>query len=251
MKPRVLEQDHRLSEASVNADDVLARAVRMAIDQDPSSTALASLRTRIDSTLDPGGVHEPARSNEQAVRALPRSRGIALIAILGLGTTLLAKSSRDMVPARARPPMTVATQPPPAENLLAPLAAPMQPGGVGLDEGAPPPVKVAQRGQHRRREVAPIETRSELELLRAAQLALPNAPANALEYIQAHARAYPHGVLEQERELLAIEALLVRHEFKAAHARAQAFSTSFPRSVHARRLERLFIKADLATETKR
>jgi hypothetical protein len=76
----------------------------------------------------------------------------------------------------------------------------------------------------------------ELQLLRRAQDAIDTRPRAALDALDAHARAYPHGVFAQERESLAIDALRKLGRRQEAIARAHAFMARHPTSPHARRL---------------
>lgn len=80
---------------------------------------------------------------------------------------------------------------------------------------------------------------AELALLRAAQGALQRRPARALELAGEHREQHPKGVFAQERELIAIEALMKLKQRRAAQARAEAFVAQFPGSAHRRRLRAL------------
>lgn len=80
---------------------------------------------------------------------------------------------------------------------------------------------------------------AELTLLRRAQESLTPAPSRALALCEEHARRYPSGALQQERELIAVVALLRRGDLKGAHARALRFERAFPGSMHAQRLRAL------------
>jgi hypothetical protein len=79
-------------------------------------------------------------------------------------------------------------------------------------------------------------------LLREAQQALPGAPTLALARLAEHRSIYPHGVLEQERQVLEVEALLAANRLAAAHEAATAFATDFAGSAHLRRIERMFAR---------
>jgi hypothetical protein len=61
--------------------------------------------------------------------------------------------------------------------------------------------------------------------------------ADALAATESHARLYPHGQLEEEREILAIQALLLSHERALAERRAARFRQRFPNSVLSAALE--------------
>ena len=79
----------------------------------------------------------------------------------------------------------------------------------------------------------------EAVLLARAQRALRLAPAQALSLAAESARRFPAGVLSQEREVIAIEALVRLGRMAEARDRAEAFARRFPRSAHVRRLATL------------
>jgi hypothetical protein len=80
---------------------------------------------------------------------------------------------------------------------------------------------------------------TEIELLRDARLALKQSPARALELAESHARAYPGGKLSQERELMAITALVSLGRRTAALARASRFEQTFPQSPYRKQIGEL------------
>jgi hypothetical protein len=73
---------------------------------------------------------------------------------------------------------------------------------------------------------------SEGDLIGQAQAALTGSPARALSLCEQHRRLYPHGVLVQEREVLAIEALQRLGRHTQAVARGERFLKAFPGSAH-------------------
>jgi hypothetical protein len=81
--------------------------------------------------------------------------------------------------------------------------------------------------------------RVEVALLDRAQASLAGRPADALASCEEHARRFPKGTLVQEREVLAIDALLRLGRREEAEARAARFRLGFPRSGHLRRVEAL------------
>jgi len=83
------------------------------------------------------------------------------------------------------------------------------------------------------------EAPSELSLLREAQDVLVADPGRALGLADEHVRLYPAGALAQEREVLAVDALLRLGRREAAEARASRFRAAHPGSSQIRRLDRL------------
>jgi hypothetical protein len=86
----------------------------------------------------------------------------------------------------------------------------------------------------------PVENESEAAMLRRAQDALGASPSKALEITSQHMARFPSGNLAQEREVLAIQALLALGRAGEARARAAQFATRYPGSAHLRRIEVLF-----------
>ena len=80
---------------------------------------------------------------------------------------------------------------------------------------------------------------AEVRLLERAQDALRTRPAEALALADDHARRFPSGMLVQEREVIAIEALVKTGRASDARARAGRFRQRFPGSSHTRRIDTL------------
>jgi hypothetical protein len=81
--------------------------------------------------------------------------------------------------------------------------------------------------------------RSEAGLLQQAQAALKSNPQGALGLCRTHAKEFPNGPLSQEREVIAIEALVRLGRRSEAERRAQSFQRQFPGSAHQRKIEAL------------
>jgi hypothetical protein len=79
----------------------------------------------------------------------------------------------------------------------------------------------------------------ELVLLEEAQDALGREPGRALGLADQHARIHPNGMLAQEREVLAVDALLRLGRRAEAEARADRLRAAHPGSSQIRRLDRL------------
>jgi hypothetical protein len=92
----------------------------------------------------------------------------------------------------------------------------------------------------------PATPEAETALLGRAHQALASDPARALALTAEHRREYPSGLLRQESDLIAIEALeaLGRHE--EARTSAARFRARYPSSAHLRRLDRLLGEADVS-----
>ncbi len=93
------------------------------------------------------------------------------------------------------------------------------------DGAAPPPIATTRE--------------PEVDFLRRAQAVLASSPSEALKMADAHPSMYPRGVLAQEREVIAIDALARLGRRREAALRAEAFRSAFPRSAHLSRLAAL------------
>lgn len=80
---------------------------------------------------------------------------------------------------------------------------------------------------------------AEEEILGRARAALAGNPGQALAHTEQHAAKFPSGMLTQEREQIAIGALLGLGRRPEAVARARRFATAWPRSPYVVRLRTL------------
>jgi hypothetical protein len=85
----------------------------------------------------------------------------------------------------------------------------------------------------------PVAGDSEVKTLQYAQDALGTNPALTLTRCDDHRRRFPSGALAQEREVLAIDALLRIGRAAEANARARQFAKSYPTSSHLSRIATL------------
>jgi hypothetical protein len=78
---------------------------------------------------------------------------------------------------------------------------------------------------------------TELSLLARAQASLSSDPADALSLANEHERRFGAGALAQEREVIAIGALVHLGRVAEARARAARFHALYPTSAHGRRVD--------------
>lgn len=106
----------------------------------------------------------------------------------------------------------------------------------GVGHGVPPePAATTAVGSAPRAKRA-SDPLAELALLDRARRVIGKDPARALALAEEHARHYRAGQFAEERELLAIEALVRLARRAAAERRARLFRRAHPNSVHAHRL---------------
>ncbi len=85
----------------------------------------------------------------------------------------------------------------------------------------------------------PESGESEMALFRRAQQSLAASPAQALELCSQHQRKFPRSAFGQEREVIAIDALVRLGRRSEAEARADQFARAYPGSAHNRRIDAL------------
>ena len=86
------------------------------------------------------------------------------------------------------------------------------------------------------------ETAAEAKLLLAARRALSKEPGIALKYTNDHRRRYPRGVFSEERERVAIEALVRIGRIEEAKKRTYRFAQRWPNSLYLSRIRHLIKK---------
>lgn len=150
-----------------------------------------------------------------------------------VGATLWIVASRPV-------PATVASMPAPARGAPAleapPLAvAPATPPGDTSGASGSAREQPATRARAAR-EARPPDPLAELALLDRARRVLAKDPQRAFALAADHQRHYAAGQFAEERELLAIEALMRLDRADAAQRRARQFRRAHPNSVHAHRL---------------
>ena len=79
-------------------------------------------------------------------------------------------------------------------------------------------------------------------MLEDARAMLDRAPAETLSKLEAHAAAFPAGVLAPERELMAVEALRRLGLFAAARARGERLMASANGSLYGERVRAMLAK---------
>lgn len=83
-----------------------------------------------------------------------------------------------------------------------------------------------------------VASADEYRLLRSARQAIGDAPARALQLTDEHRHRFARGMLAQEREAIAVEALVRLGRSSEGRVRAQAFFADYPSSPYRVRVER-------------
>lgn len=224
------EQDPlRWSEAESDAGSELRELFRSAELDVPSDARLQALRARLP---DPPAGPPPATGGKPGLlgsggRALALTAAVgglaALVALVGLRSG--ERRAETTAPMASPSPRLV--DPPPAPTSSSTEATPA-PSGSALETTAPAPQAPSARAK----------TPNEAALLERARRALSSNPALALELTRRHQAEFPRGVLRQEREVIAIEALRRLGKADQARERGTEFRREFPDSAHGRAVDR-------------
>ncbi|HEX2880564.1 MAG TPA: hypothetical protein VHO25_13620, partial [Polyangiaceae bacterium] len=84
-----------------------------------------------------------------------------------------------------------------------------------------------------------VPARSEVELLQTASTVLGGNPAEALQLCEEHRKLYPGGAMSQEREMIAVTALVRLGRQEEAYSRAEQFRRNYPKSAYLRQIDKV------------
>jgi hypothetical protein len=181
-----------------------------------------------------GGIGAKAIAGGAAKVALAVKIGGAVAVVSAVGTGAVVVATRESETRAPAPVGIVATaKPTGATAKSTPPVLPHVDEAPAASASAPPkPTAKAATS-------AAEGPEAEVKLLERAQDALRARPAEALALSDDHARRFPRGMLAQEREVIAIEALVKSGRKADAKARAERFKKTWPGSSHTRRVETL------------
>ncbi len=246
------------SHVGADGPDAELRSLLEASDgHEPSPADLASLGKRLaealpPGTLPPGGDGTPSGGGAGgAPTAAPpttaptggilSSAGAKLLAAIAIGGAIagvVAVVPREPSPSAVSPAPTVTARAPEG-SLASPVASVAAVPSTSSSAGAaviPEPSTAA--APPRPSTAAPSEPEATI-LARAHDELLRGAPEKALATTNEHTRGYPKGALAQEREVIAIEALVRLGRRDESRRRAQAFHRVYVGSSHGDRVDRL------------
>ena len=242
----------RLRSLAAELPAALALALEGTHVDEPTPEALALLKRSLDRAVD---AHGESRSSSRvlSVRRRPRVRFAVLVSTFALGAGagvvvsgvvyFASQHTRESMPSTAASSLVAA--PSRAPERAAPLTLATGNPAAAVDSAhvpqAPAPRTDAPSGVDSL--AADAGDRAELELIGRAQAALATDPGLALALAREHERKFSAGALVQEREVIAIAALLRLARRVEAEALVLRFHQQFPRSVHGRRLDVLLSDA--------
>lgn len=202
----------------------------------PSPEQLSALSARLEQSLG-----EAAQTTASATGSAGGGLGAKLggvLLLLGGGGGLLWWSSSQTESAQpivareaAVAPASVPAPPPrsePVTEVTTATASAVSAGDVSDEQTRESGSKVAAKPSPRPTEVA---------ILEQARRALKSNPSRALALTRQHRNLYPQGMLAQEREVIAIEALKNLKRDQEAKARAGEFEEKHGGSAHGKKIE--------------
>jgi hypothetical protein len=222
----------RFSDPHAQVPDALRNLFARAEQDLPTAAELERLATRLEPAFaSPAGGAGLPTANPRLLWGL----GVAGIAAVGVTAWLLA--------GRGAPPRTGTPQLKESVAVSATAAAPVAepPAALPSANQVPAPDSAAASASVPRAGSAspqhPAAQASEAALLERARRALSADPARALALTRQHQQRFPNGILNQEREVIAIEALRRLGKGAEASERAGSFEKQYPGSAHRRALE--------------
>lgn len=196
-----------------------------------------------------GGPSAPAAPAGGAATVVATSgvvKAIVAAGVISVGAVVATVTLREP----AAPPVPVVVAPPPVVAKAAPVPEPEpEPEPAPIVEPAKPPpppvvrptvVRAAPPPPPTETKPSPPPPAPDAELTQlddAIAAARAGRPAEALKAVEAHAVSWPDSPLAQEREVIAIEALLSLGRRDDARSRLATFRSKWPTSTHLVRLE--------------
>ncbi len=215
----------------------LRDALRTARSDVASDAQLARLAERLGPILappPPAAVSGPSASAGVTGAAKAGLGVLALLAASGGAWLLSSSGPAPSATAPLEPALTpsLAVTPAPAP---APAPAPVAPSAASSPEATPPSSEPAvsapvEQGLRQLPSKPAPPALSEAALLEQARASLKSDAARALARANEHRARFPRGVLVQEREVIAIQALRQLGRGAEAERRAEAFAKAFPGS---------------------
>jgi type IV secretory pathway VirB10-like protein len=222
----------RLTDPASGAPDELRALFEAGARDLPTQARLTSLSAKLGPLLGPP-VAATAGGAASSGSALGAGKLAAVAAALIGGAVLVATVTREV------PENVPAPRPLPVETVQKPVEAPVpapvasEPAPAAEPPSAPPSAAERSAPRAERRSNAELEA----DLLERARAALRSNPAHAYALTSEHKLRFPGGVLAQEREVIAIDALRRLGKNDQAALRADSFAKSYPSSAHRHKLD--------------
>jgi hypothetical protein len=233
--------DDELPELPADAREAIAAAKATGL-LGPSSDVRARMRARLVGALPGGGGSEGGRGSGSGSGSggagggagggvgLPKAPLWVVAAALAVGGAV-----GSLVPRTPVERVIVVNAPAPSAAVSV-VAVPASPGLPSIDtKDLPSAPSIAARtnaGADASTARGGDDLAAERAALDVARTALGRGDgANALAACDEHARKFPRGALGEEREAIAVQALVLEHRSDDARARAERFRKTHPRSI--------------------
>jgi hypothetical protein len=168
-------------------------------------------------------VASAAATKTLAAGVAAKITAVAVVATVAASGTAYVVHERSVAP-RPTSVGLVATTPTPTPTPI-PVPTP-----TPIPTPTPDPIATVAKTS-----AAPADPADDFGLVDRAQKA--GSPARALELCNEHARKFPNGGFAQEREVIAIDALVKLGRRDDAEARAKRFAAKYPGSAQSRRID--------------
>jgi hypothetical protein len=227
--PRLLDEQ--------SAPPALRSALRAGRDDLPSDDTLKKLAAGLAVTPLVGASAAKAAGLVGKGLSLKLASAVVVAAVAGGGAAVVIRSRAVTAPPELPTPVVrghrAPAEPPPAPVPEVEPPPPAPPVRVHRATAPPPPLPAP-----------PLV--NEVELVHQAQDMLADDPRAALTLTEKHRQLFPDGTFAQEREVIAIDALVRLRRTTDAAERARRFEESFPGSAHLPRVHALVQKNPLA-----
>ena len=227
-----LEEPTRWSDAG-ELPDALLRDLSTYRDHGPSEVQVTRM---LEALAEP--VHGGAVGAQGGTKLGLWKWGSAIVAValLGLMTWNVLRDAPTESPAATHSeiPVQAAPEAPPIAA-PSPDAPAMATAPTTAEETVSPP-PAPQRVRVQASSKPKSDPAAELTILTRARRLLVTAPAQSLALTEEHRTQYPKGAFAEERELLAVEALVKLARPADAQTRGRAFLRAHPGSAHAERV---------------
>lgn len=229
----------RLADAGSNAPEELRALFGAGARDMPTEASLARLSAKLGPLLGPaaaGTASGPVASGSAAGGSAAGLAKLAAVAAVLVGGAVLVSRLNSEVPknVEVRPdPTTMADLRDAIEKAEARKAEPTASQSAPVAEPSVAPSVERQAPRVEQRSPAEIEA----DLLERARSALASNPSRALSLTTEHKLRFPGGVLAQEREVIAIDALRKLGRSDQASLRADQFAKQYPGSAHRHKLD--------------
>ncbi|MBS2020034.1 MAG: hypothetical protein JST00_44645 [Deltaproteobacteria bacterium] len=203
---------------------------------EPDDVARARMRARLRAALPPapgggdggddGGAASPAPTTTPTLPKVPLWTVAAALAVGLTGGLLYPRTPVERVVTIGAPPVIVTS----ADRASAPPTVPsiaIADLPSALPDAPLPSARVAAASAS-----SGNALEAERALLDVARTALGRGDGpNALDACDAHAKKFPRGALGEEREAIAVQALVLAQRSEDAKQRAERFRKAYPRSI--------------------